>query len=549
MKPNFTRRSLLLAVPGMGVVPALIKAEVPEAVKNAWNVREFGAKGDGRTLDTKAIQAAIEACHKGGGGIVYFPAGGEFLTGTIYLKSHVTLHVATNAKILGSMNLADYPKDTGLNPYYPEAVDPCLIYAKDATGVGLTGDGTIIGRPGDRFQPAPGARGRDLQQRPMLIRLEDCRQVGITNLSLGNCGAWCVHLKHSQDIFLRNVRIDNDRQDGFNIEGCQNVTISDCHLACGDDAIALTTSRRDRPLRNLTVTNCLLKSRWAGIRLGPLSKGNFENITVSNCVIYDCKGGGIKIGMFEGAEIRDCLFTNIVMDQVTAPISMFIATWPDIGSTQANRPMMPPGRIRNLQFRGIRAITMPVAPGPHPDHNAGMFFHGYPRIPIENVTLSDIHITLAGGGTRADARRRDIIDMDQIDYRKGGYWTDHKNLWGIPPAYGLYARHLKGLMLDRVHFELAGEDLRSPVVCLDSQDISISRFKAACHPSGDAMVTARNCSGVTLSQLQPVPKAPVLLRLEGERSGEVTLFNNDARRYTKKFECADGAQAGAIAES
>ena len=175
-----------------------------------------------------------------------------------------------------------------------------------------------------------------------------------------------------------------------------------------------------------------------------------------------------------------------------------------------------------------------------------MFFHGYPRIPIENVTLSDIHITFAGGGTRADARRRDIIDMDQIDYRKGGYWTDHKNLWGIPPAYGLYARHLKGLVLDRVNFELAGEELRSPVLCLDSQDISISRFKAVCHPAGEAMVTARNCSEVTLSQLQPVPKAPVLLRLEGERSSAVTLSGNDRRRFTKAFECADGAKTGAI---
>ncbi len=521
-------------------------AETDQPAKNTWNVREFGAKGDARTFDTKAIQAAIDACHHGGGGAVYFPAGGEFLTGTIYLKDHVTLQVAANAKVLGSMNLTDYPNDTGLNPYYPEPIDPCLIYAKGATNIAIAGDGIVVGRPGTRFVPAPGATGRALRQRPMLIRLEDCKLIKITDISFGNCGSWCVHLKNSQDIFLRNVRIDNDRQDGFHIEGCQNVSISACHMVCGDDAIALTTSRPDRPVRNLTVTNCLMKSKWAGIRIGPLAKGNFENITVSNCVIHECQGGGIKIGMFEGAEVRDCLFTNLAMDQVTAPISLFIATWPDIGSTQASPPMMPPGRIRNLQFRGIRAITMPTAPGPYPDANEGMFFHGYPRIPIENVILSDIHITFAGGGTRAGGRRRDIVDMDQIDYKKGGYWTDHKNLWGVPPAYGLYARHVKGLVLDRVNFELAAEDERSAVLFLDSPDISISQCKAACPSAGEAVVTAVNCTDIILSQVQPAAKAKVLLRLEGERSSGVTLIGNDRRRFDKIFECADGATPGEI---
>jgi hypothetical protein len=448
------------------------------------------------------------------------------------------------------MSLADYPKDTGLNPYYPEAVDPCLIYANGATDIGVTGGGVIIGRPGppDGFRPAPGASPRDQKQEPMLIRFEDCRRVWITGIRIGNCGAWSVHLKHSEDVFLDHVRIENDRRDGFDIEGCTNISISNCHLDCGDDAIALMTSRRDRPLRNLTVTNCLLKSKWAGIRLGPLSKGNFENITVSNCVIHDCDGGGIKIGMFEGAEIRDCIFSNLVMDQVTAPISLFIATWPDIGSTQPNPPMMPPGRIRNLQFRGIRAVTKLVRPGPRPDWNTGMFFHGYRGKPIENITLSDLHITFAGGGSAADGRRRKIIDMHEIDYRKGGYWTDNKNLWGIPPAYGLYARHINGLSLDRVRFELAGEDFRSAVVCFDSENLSISRFQAACNANGEAMITTLNCSDVTLSECRPEGKASALIRVEGERTNSVMLFGNDTRRFAKAFECAAGATSAAVVD-
>src|SRR5215469_4119231 len=248
-----------------------------------WNVKDVGAIGDGKTLDTIAVQKTIDLCHQGGGGYVHFPSGHTFLIGTIYLRSHVGLHVDINATVLGSDNLADYSADVGLNPFYPETIDPCLIYAKDAVNIVITGEGSIVGHTANSFTPTPGATGRALKQRPMLIRLENCAQISLTDLSLKRCGSWCVHLKRSRDIFLRSLRIDNDHQDGIDLESCENVSISDCHLACGDDAIAITTSARDCPSREITITNCTLQSRWAGIRFGPLSKGNFEDITVSNC--------------------------------------------------------------------------------------------------------------------------------------------------------------------------------------------------------------------------------------------------------------------------
>jgi hypothetical protein len=511
-----------------------------------WDVRRFGAKGDGQALDTAAVQAAIEACHKAGGGSILFEPGLTFLIGTIYLKDHVRLQLEPNSTILGSDNLADYGKDVGLNPFYPETIDPCLIYAKDATDIGIYGGGRIVGHTKDTFAPPPGGDARAAKERPMLIRFDTCSQISVTDISLYRCGSWCMHLKNSREIFLSNVRIENEKQDGFDLDSCQNVSISDCHLDCGDDAISITTSVKDHPARNITITNCLLKSRCAGIRFGPLSKGDFENIAVSNCIFYDCDLGGIKLGVFEGATIRNCVFDNLVMDRVTAPISMFIATWPDIGSTDPNPPMMPPGKIHDLQFRGIRAVTRPGPPSTYPDSNSSLFFQGHPQSSIENILLQDVNITFSGGGTLEQANRRDIVDMDKIDYRKDGYWTDHKSTWGVPPAYGLYARHLKGLELQNVTFQLANPDRRSAIFCSDSDDIQISGFKAACDPTDTAMVTAVNCTGMQLEGMDASPKAAVLLRLEGPTSNRIVLGPTTPGKFGKDVDYANGATETAI---
>ena len=525
---------------------AVLASEQRQEYPDPWDPRQFGAKADGKTLDTHAVQAAIDGCHQAGGGAVSFAPGCTFLIGTVYLKDHVELRVGPNSVLLGSNNLADYGSDVGLNPFYPETIDPCLIYAKDCVDIRLGGDGTIIGYTGDRFTPPSGAQGRARQERPMLIRFENCGQISVADLSLKHCGSWCMHLKNSRDIFLRNVRITNEKQDGFDLESCQNVSISDCHLDCGDDAIAITTGSRERLAKNITITNCVMRSRWSAIRFGPLSKGDFEDITVSNCVFYDCDGGGIKLGTFEGGEIRNCVFDNLIMDQVIAPLTMFVATWPDIGSVQPNPPMMPPGGISNLQFRGIRAVAKPQPPNPRPDANDGLFFHGHPQGLIKNILLRDVTVTLSGGGTRQQADRRDIVDMNQIDYRKDGYWTDDKTTWGVPPAFGLYARHIQGLVLEDVTFRLTDPDMRSAVFVSDSAEVRISNLTATCSPINTSVVTARNCVGLRLSEIDPRPRAAVLLRLEGTKSDGIILSDNDHRGFTKPFVCVDGASETAI---
>jgi polygalacturonase len=126
--------------------------------RQPWDVRTFDASGDGKALDTRAVQAAIDGCHQAGGGAGRFATGYTFLIGTVYLKDHVELHIETNSVILGSDRLADYGNDVGLNPFYPGTIDPCLIYAKDCIDIRIGGEGTIVGHTNDQIHSASGRR-------------------------------------------------------------------------------------------------------------------------------------------------------------------------------------------------------------------------------------------------------------------------------------------------------------------------------------------------------------------------------------------------------
>jgi hypothetical protein len=127
------------------------------------------------------------------------------------------------------------------------------------------------------------------------------------------------------------------------------------------------------------------------------------------------------------------MFENIIMDQVFAPILIMNATWPEVGSIDPDRKILPPGAIHYLQFRGIRAITPPDRPGPRPDRGGTIFLHGHPKSPLSHISLTGVEITFGGGGTADDAARRNMPDIDDIDYRTGGYWTDDK-------TFGAYRR-------------------------------------------------------------------------------------------------------------
>ena len=233
-----------------------------------FNIRAFGAVGDGVQLDTQAIQAAIDKCHAEGGGLVLVPPG-KYLTGTVRLKSNVNLHVTSTATILGSTDLSHYATDIEPCGFVNAAdINKCLLYAADAENIALTGGGTIDGQGGSFASTAPdGSAG----ERPMLMRLVRCRRLSLEGLTLQNAAAWCAHFLRCNDVRVHGIKIWNRAKynnDGIDLMSTENVTISDCVLLCEDDAICLQDMSDDAPVRNVAITNCVMSTRWAAIRTG-----------------------------------------------------------------------------------------------------------------------------------------------------------------------------------------------------------------------------------------------------------------------------------------
>jgi polygalacturonase len=376
---------------------------------NAISVLDYGAKGNGFTLDTVAIQAAIDACTAVGGGTVYLPPG-EYLSGTITLKDNVTLHVGPNARLLGSTSLADYPS-LGRTEGTIDFLDYCLINAHRAHHIALIGEGCVDGQGAAfpygienyNFEDQASASNQQSFNRPTLLHFTDCHDVTISNLTLQHAASWCCYLEKCKEMRIHGVHLfnrANQNNDGFDLKLCENVMISDCHIDCGDDAIAL----QEGGLR-IVVTNCVISTRWAAIRIGPESLGVFRDIAISNCVIYDTYGSAIKIQQVEGGVMENIAFDNLVMDHVTGPISLRLGGY--LGWRKERKESLPIGVLRNIRFSNIQATVADNAyPLPHEvpafpgEKKTCLNITGVPGYFIEKVSIRGLHLTFSGGGTR-----------------------------------------------------------------------------------------------------------------------------------------------------
>ena len=505
----------------------------PGTSPGLYDVRAFGAKGDGATVNTAAIQRAIDTVTKNGGGRLLFPAPGKYLTGTIFLKDNVTLDIPAGATLLGSQQNADYSKDVGHCPYITENIQRALIYARNARNIRLTGRGTISGNgtPNVLLNTPAG----EMADRPMLARFEDCSGIRVDELTMTECFSWNLHFARCQDVRIDGLSIFNRRQDGIDLESCEDVTISNCNIKSGDDAIAILANR-NLPCRNVTIGNCILLSQWAGIRLGPLSHGDINNISVNNCVIRDCHGGGIKIAMLEGGEIRNCNFSNLTMENVVAPIVvMLVGNYPQTDNPE--HPRMPLGKISHLSFSHItgtatgRLVTQP-------DAQSVIFLHGHPQRDLEAISLSDIDLVMAGGSTNPPPVNRGRIDADAPQITDPGCWPEHRS-WGVSPAGALEARHVKGLTLHDVRFTLAKPDLRPALFLQQCGMVNVARLLIE-NPAADAppRLSLLDCQDVLVSGCLDHRGGKAFLTLEGADTQGVNATGNNLAGFGTEVQAA-----------
>jgi hypothetical protein len=340
--------------------------------------------------------------------------------------------------------------------------DRCLIYAQNAENTGLEGRGTIDGR-GQRgkFFPNPGdPDGR----RPMLVRFQDCQRIYLRDITLIDPASFATFFVHSRNIVVDAVTIrsrNTPNGDGLDFDGCANVLIANCDLDCGDDAISLKPLHPDWPCQNFCINNCTISSQWAAIRIGPESRGDTRHVVVSNCVFTDCRDG-LKIQNCEGGVTEDLLFDNIVMRDVNRPMFITLNRFSFSAYELSSRP--PIAGLRNIQCSNIRATARRGDPANVYDQPC-VSVVALPGYAIENVTLSNVHLTMPGGGTAEQAARMDVAEL--LDF--GGLWPEALHFGGELPCSSIYFRHVRGISLNNVRLSLERPDAR-PFVAGDDID-------------------------------------------------------------------------------
>ncbi len=425
----------------------------------SWFVEKYGAKADGVTVNTRAIQRAIDECHKAGGGNVVLSSG-VYRSGTIVLKDNVMLELGRGAVLRGTIDPMDY---YNIDPFVDatgQSRGECLVGAVNAKSVGIIGNGTIDGM--GEFFSAPLTRARlkeankseeDIKKystvRPFLVRFINSEAVTIQNVNLRNAAAWTCHLFECRDITIDGITINthvNRNNDGIDLDSCDGAKITNCDIDSGDDAICFKTTS-PKPCQNIVVKNCRLRSDWGAIKFGTESMGDFRNISISNCEITDTKGGGIKVLSVDGANISNVRISKINMTNVDMPI--FIRLGERL-RTYRDAPQQPVGSIDKLYITGITATTRSRAES-RVNPPSGILITGTPNARIGFIHLQGINITLPGGGTFEDVKR--VVAENEKSYPEFAHF-------GVQPAYGLNARHVDSLQMKSISFRLTAQDER-----------------------------------------------------------------------------------------
>jgi polygalacturonase len=430
-------------------------------------------------LDSAAINQAIDAAAAAGGGTVYFPAG-TYLSGSIRLKSHITLDLGAGSTILGAANgtkAYDAPETNQFDQYQDYGHDHwhnSLIWGENLEDIAIVGQGTINGggmTRGSGNLAVPAGDG------DKSIALKLCHNVNLQNINMAHGGHFAILLTGCDNVGIQNLKIDTDR-DGMDIDCCRNVRVTDCTVnSPNDDAICPKSSYAlgyFRPTEDVTITGCMVSGYAEGsvldgtyktitkegggptgrIKCGTESSGGFKNISIANCVFDHCRG--LALEAVDGGSIDGISAVNLTMRNCgNSPI--FIR----LGARLRSPEGTPVGVVRNINIDNVVVVGA--------DTKLASIIAGIPDHDIENVHLSNIRIVADGGGKKDDAA---VVPPEQV---KG--YPDPRN-FGQIPAYGFFCRHVKGITFENVDVAFQTPDARPAFVLDDVTDATFDLIKA-----------------------------------------------------------------------
>jgi polygalacturonase len=483
--------------------------------KAAYNVRAFGAKGDGKTLDHPAINRAIDAAARMGGGTVVVPPG-VYLCGSIHLQSNIHFVIEAGATILGApqkLNAYDLTEAWTNNPYQDGGhcyFHNSLIWGENLTNVFITGQGTISGgglvRADGLLDRMCGYKSWNptnyvpvktnyppVRLGNKAIALKLCRNVLIRDVTIYHGGHFAILVTGCDNMTVDNVTMDTDR-DGIDIDCCRNTMVSNCRInSPNDDGLCPKSSfalGRRVLTENLTIVNCQVSGFEVGtlldgtmkpsprhngrIKFGTESAGGFRNCTVANCTFRSCKG--LALEEVDGGIMENISINNLTMTDVP-DYAIYITT----GKRNRAPVSESPSVCRNISISDVIADGVGKA--------ASVELFGLPDHPLEGIRLDNIRIINNGGGVATNA-----IHMP----RELAYDYPDPSREGTMPAYGIFARHVKGLELANINFSFKTNDLRPAIICADVNKLEIDNFKAQVADGVLPSVLADNVTGVVI---------------------------------------------------
>ncbi|MFA6083804.1 MAG: glycoside hydrolase family 28 protein [Mucilaginibacter sp.] len=486
--------------------------QAPDTSLN-YNVKNFGARGDGKQLDHKAINKAIENCYAHGGGTVYIPAG-KYLCGSIRLKSNINLYIDAGAVIVGApadSNAYDSPEaftDTAYQDGGHTYFHNSLIWGEHLSNVSITGRGMIDGGGLTKMdtEHEGDLRGGSIGTGDKAIALKLCNNVLIRDITIFHGGHFAIILTGCDLTTLDNLTIDTNR-DGIDIDCCTNTLVSNCKVnSPGDDAICPKSSYAlNKPVltENLIITNCQVsafeegtlldgrriprkvsKMNWSGgrIKFGTESNGGFRNCVVSNCTFWYCNGLALEV--VDGGTMDNIVVSNITMQHVNC-YPIYVTLGQRNRGPKATTKM---GVVKNITISNIYVIDA--------DNFSGIQLTGMPGYPLENITLHHINIQYRGGGTKAQG---------EMEFPELGKGYPEPYVLGTNPAYGLYARHIKALQLYDITFNTIKQDDRPGVICHDIKGLDIDRMKMP-ETKGNELFKFKDVTHLTIDGATSVAK-------------------------------------------
>jgi hypothetical protein len=525
---NPSRRAFLLRT-GVLFAPLLLSHAVRGIGESApLNVRDYGAKGNGMTKDTSAIQAAIDAAGRSGG-TVYLPPG-EYVSGTLRLRDRIAFRLAAGATLIASADDADFDPNEELD--YESFADRettdfnfALLQGRALQHVGIFGPGRIDGNRTKRGGPKP-------------IALKRCRNIQIHDVTIDNAPNYNISLLGCDQVDIVGVTIRNGYADGIDPDCCTNVRIANCRIESRDDAIVAKASFAlgvRGSTENVLVTDCSLVNVRNALKLGTESSGDFRDIVFRNCTISARSVGwkpypdrwkpqpsaGISLITVDGGRLERVRVSGITMIGVRAPL--FVR----LGRRGLGQTVPAAGELKDISIAHIVATgaTWPSS------------ITGIPGHPISNISLKDIRISGKGGG-KAALLSRDVPQLEQ-QYPDATMFRDL-------PAYGLYCRHVNGLRADQLDLTTEQPDARPAVVLDDVRQADLRAIAATPSADGGPVFWLRSVRDGTLHGLRRRAGTKTLVRLSGSGTTRVRLVGTDLSPVDQAVMVDPEVDAGAV---